>query len=206
MIRAAIIDAHHHGAAIVHIRHAHIGRHGKGRMCGGDGVHVEHFAIRRQAAVEIVAIPGSEAFGLVFGGLGGDVGLARDNIGLADPVGAAALGNRLTHGHHARAGRNAVFRIDPAGELFRAGAVRHEQTDTAKRDDATDDSETLARRQAGSSSFSRIRPHAPRPLCERPLLPSCRSRLVWQGSTHLTRNYEKSNPQFHSPSPKRLWE
>ena len=80
-------------------------------------MHVEDFAIRGVAAVEIVAVPGGHADRAVVRILFGDINPARYRIRLADPVHAAAFRHRLTRFYDARAGRNAVARINPAGHL-----------------------------------------------------------------------------------------
>ena len=61
----------------------------------------------------------------------GLVGAAADDIRLADPVGAAALGHRLAERNEARARRHAIFRIKPAG--WRLAAVGEHDTATADR-------------------------------------------------------------------------
>ena len=96
---------------------ARIARHRQGRMRGRDRRHVEDFAIGGQPAVKIVAVPGRQAFGAVVAVFLGHVQPSGDRIRPADPEGAAASRHRLAGLDDARAGRHAVFRIKPVGEL-----------------------------------------------------------------------------------------
>src|SRR5687768_17232142 len=90
-------------------------------------MHVEDFAIRRQAAVEIVAIPGRDTFSAVIDVLFRHISAAGDHIRLADAIGTAALWHRITGTDDARAGGDAVFRIDLARAIRQrqAGNDRH---------------------------------------------------------------------------------
>jgi hypothetical protein len=116
-IRSAIVDAHHDRSAVGQVGDANIRRQWQRRVRRRDRMHVEDFAIRGVAAVEIVAVPGGHADRAVVRILFGDINPARDRIRLADPVHAAAFRHRLTRFYDARAGRNAVARINPAGHL-----------------------------------------------------------------------------------------
>ena len=94
-IGAAIVHPHDDGAAIVEIGHPGIAGKRHGRMRRRDAVHVEHFAVGGLPAMEIRAIPGSDAFGLIRLIVGGVIGLPVDGVGLAHLVAAAAFGHRL---------------------------------------------------------------------------------------------------------------
>ena len=95
VIRPAVVDADDQRFAVAEIGDARITRHRQRRMGGGQRGHVEHFAIGGQPAVEIVAIPGGQAFLAIIDIFFGDIDPAADGIGFADAVGAAALGHRI---------------------------------------------------------------------------------------------------------------
>ena len=78
--------------------------------------------------MEIIAIPGGHSLGAIVGILFRHVDPARDRVGLADTIGAAALRHGFPESHHAGAGRNAVFGIDAAGEFVRRGAIGEDET------------------------------------------------------------------------------
>ena len=59
-------------------------------MCGRDVVHVEHFAIRGQPTMEIVAIPGRHADLGIVALLARHIALAGNLVGLSDHVDAMA--------------------------------------------------------------------------------------------------------------------
>ena len=60
-------------------------------MGRGQRSHVEHFAVGGQTTVEVIAVPGSQAFLAIIDVFFGDIDPSRDGVGLADAVGAAAL-------------------------------------------------------------------------------------------------------------------
>ncbi len=119
VVGPAVIDADDQRFAVGKIGDARVARHRQGRMGGGQRRHVEHFAIGGQPAVEIVAIPGGQPLLAIIGVLFRHVDPASHGIGLADAVGATALRHGFAKCHHARAGGNAVFGIDAAGEFAR---------------------------------------------------------------------------------------
>ena len=96
-------------------------------MCCGNPVLVVDLAVRGQPAVEIRSVPGGHAFGAIVFVVLGHVHAAGDLIGLADAIGAAALGDRLAFLDHARAGGDAVARVDLARELIGRSAIGEEK-------------------------------------------------------------------------------
>src|ERR1700681_4591514 len=106
---------------------ARVARHRQGRMGGGQRAHVEHFAIGGQPTVEIVAVPGGHALLAIFGIFFRHIDPAANRIGLADAIGAAALRHGIAERDHPRAGGNAIFRIDAAGEFVRRGTVGEDE-------------------------------------------------------------------------------
>ena len=92
-------------------------------MSSGERGHVEHFAIGGKPAVEIVAIPGGQPLLAIAGVLFRNVHAAANGIGLANPVGAAALWYGVTKRDHPGAAGNAVFGVNAAGEFPRRGAI-----------------------------------------------------------------------------------
>src|SRR5499426_1457522 len=91
-------------------------------MRGRDRFHVEHFAVGRQPAMEIAAVPRGQALGAIVLVLFRHIHAAADHVGLADAVGAAALGRALAFGDDARAGADAVARVDLARQIA-GGAI-----------------------------------------------------------------------------------
>src|SRR6185437_12549594 len=85
-------------------------------MSGRDRVLVENLTVRGVAAVEIVAIPGSEPDSRVMRIRLRHIDAAADDIGLADAIDTAAFRHGLAELNDSRAGRDAVARIDLAGE------------------------------------------------------------------------------------------
>src|SRR5450830_1097256 len=119
-VRPAVVDAHYDRAVIGQIGDPRIGRQRHGRMGGRNRIHVEDFAVGGIAAVEVVAVPGGQADRAVVDVFLRDIFAAADQIGLADPVDAAALWHRLARLDHPGAGGDAIFGIDPAGQAARA--------------------------------------------------------------------------------------
>ena len=61
--RPAVVDAHDDRALVAQVGHPHVARDRQRRMRRRDRVHVEHFAVGGQPAVEVVAVPGRHALG-----------------------------------------------------------------------------------------------------------------------------------------------
>ena len=121
MIGPAVVDAHDDGFLVGEIGDARIARDRQRRMRGRDRRHVVDLAVGGRPAVEILAVPGRQALGAVIGIFLRLVGPAADGVGLADAIGAAALGHRLAERDQARARRHAVFRIELARGLAALG-------------------------------------------------------------------------------------
>src|SRR6185437_15240695 len=79
------------------------------------------FAVRRVAAVEIVAVPRCQTDRAVMWIDLGDIDASADDVGLADSIDAAAFRDRLTSVDDARARRYAVSRVDTANPAGAAG-------------------------------------------------------------------------------------
>ena len=101
--RSAIVDAHDDRAAILQIGDARVARHRQGGMRGRDAMHVVDFAVGGEPAVEIRAIPRGGTVSAIIRILGRHIGAPVDVVGLADPIGAAALRHRLAVLDHLRA-------------------------------------------------------------------------------------------------------
>src|ERR1019366_7391890 len=128
-IGPAVVDAHYDRAVIGQIGDPRIGRQRQRRMRGRNRINVEDFAVGGIAALEVVAVPGGQADGAVVDVFLRDIFAAADQVGLADPVDAAALRHRLAIRDDAGAGGNAVFGIDPAGQAARAIGERQAAAD-----------------------------------------------------------------------------
>src|SRR5580704_4615293 len=85
-----------------------------------DAVGVEDFTVRGATAVKILAVPGGDADRVIIRILLRDIDAAGDRIGLADMIGAAAFGDRLTGLDEPLARRHSVRII--------TGAIREQQT------------------------------------------------------------------------------
>src|SRR4051812_50123028 len=83
----------------------------RGRDCG----HIVDFAVRGEAAVEIVTVPRGESLAVIAAVLFRRVHAPTDLIGLADTIDAAALRDRPAGLNDARTGGHAIARIDAAG-------------------------------------------------------------------------------------------
>ena len=92
--RATIIDADHHLVAIFKIGHLHVARQRQGRVGGRQTVHVEPFAVRCLAPVKGFSIPGGQPLLVIVGLLLGREPAARNLIGLANMIAAAAPRHR----------------------------------------------------------------------------------------------------------------
>ena len=131
VVGPAVVDAHDDGFLVGEVGHPRVARDRQRRMRGRDRRHVVDFAVGGRPAVEILAVPGRQALGAVVGVFLGLVGAAADDIRLADPVGAAALGHRLAERNEARARRHAIFRIKLAGGDWPHWASTTQQPPTA---------------------------------------------------------------------------
>ena len=109
---AAVIDLDHHAAAILEIGDLDIARQRQGRHGRREIVHVEPFAVRGHAAVELRAIPGGLADLVIIRVLARIVLPAGHLIGLAEKISAAALGQRTVA---------AIDRAADAGERVALG-------------------------------------------------------------------------------------
>ena len=96
--RPAVVDAHDHGVTVLQVRDPGIARKRHGRVGGRDRIAVEDFAVGRHAAVEAGSVPGRQSL-VRARRFAGDIGPARDRIGLADHFAAAALRNGLAVGN-----------------------------------------------------------------------------------------------------------
>ena len=140
MVGPAVIDTDDQRLAVPDVGDAGIARDRQGRMRSRQRGHVKNLAIGGQPAVEIIAVPGGHALGAVVRVFLGNIDAAGHRIGLADPVGAAALRHGIAERHHARARGHPVFGIDTAGEFVRRGAIGKEKArchgnDTTRRQD-----------------------------------------------------------------------
>src|SRR6202000_1903374 len=60
--RSAVVHPHFKYTAVIEIGNAYHGRQRQGRMRGADVIHVEALAIGGALALEVLAIPGRDAF------------------------------------------------------------------------------------------------------------------------------------------------
>ena len=102
MIGTAIVDAHDHRLGIAHVGDADVARHRQRRMRRRHRRHVEDLAIRRQAAMKFITVPGCHSLGAVAGIFFRNVEPAGNGIRFADPEGTAASWDNLARFDHAR--------------------------------------------------------------------------------------------------------
>ncbi len=122
-IRSTVIDAHDDGCAVLHVGDARIARQRHRRMRGRQMRHVVDLAVRREPAMEGVAVPGGPAdlaVVLVFLGIIPD---AADLVGLAHLFAAAAAWQARALVGDPGAGLHTVFALGKI--LFRPLGIDH---------------------------------------------------------------------------------